>query len=347
MSQESPTDGELALGLDIGGTNLRAALYRGLRALRDRRSAEDAAPAPLATHRELVGDGREPTSLARRIAQISRDLVGPTGADPDSVPIGVGIAAMLRGQDGMVANSPHLHWRRVPFGDILRRELGADRPLALHNDANAITYGEYSMGAGVGARDLLAVYVGTGIGSGIIANGQLLTGASNCAGELGHFKVAWGDDAPECECGMRGCVETFIGGKYLQARIRRELAAGAPSAAIALAGGDAERVHVGHIDRAAAQGDSYALDLYAEIAPPFAASLGNALSLLNSSRLVLGGGVLSRAPVLRVHVVAALELTATRAVLDPVSVVDAALGDDAGLVGGALLAAEAGAKPAG
>ena len=322
---------DLAIGIDVGGTNIRAALYRGL----DERLTE-----PLATHRELVADSREPEKLARRLAQIIGDLSRGGGGDEHSVPVGIGLAGMLCGHDGQMANSPHLGWRNVHFGPIIRAQLGDERPMSLHNDANAITYGEYRLGAGVGSSDLLAVYVGTGIGGGMVVAGRLVEGATNCAGEIGHCKVAFSDDALPCYCGMRGCVETVIGGTYVQARIRRDFASGVRSAAMAIAGGDPDAVHIGHLDLAAAEGDSYALNLYSEIAPPFAATLGNALSLLNPSRLVLGGGVLSRAPVLQSHVIASLEVAANRAILDPVTVVEAALGDDAGLVGGALLAIE-------
>jgi glucokinase len=274
--------------------------------------------------------------------------------------VGIGIAAMLRGHTGIVANAPNLGWRDVGFGalatEALAKELAkhlAHAPVAavdaalalpgaitLFNDVNAITYGEYALGAAVGARDVLGVYVGTGIGGGIVADGRLIEGASNCAGEIGHFKVAYGDDAPPCGCGLRGCIEAFMGGVHLQERVRRELMAGAQSAAVRLAGGDPSLVHPGHIDMAAAEGDGYALDLYAEVAPLFAATLANAINLLNPARLVLGGGMLSRAPVLREHVLTSLQLAANRALLDPLTIVEPVLGDDAGIVGSALLALE-------
>lgn len=343
--------GNLSIGVDVGGTNIRVALYRGLsRDLTGRDSAD--VVQPLATHRERVGDGRGPEAIADRIARIIEDLLaggarsGGATDDGGAVPIGIGVAAIMHGHDGVVGNSPHLGWRDVPFGAILRQRLGESRPFILQNDVNAITYGEYALGAGAGVRDLVAVYVGTGIGAGLIVDGRLVAGVSNAAGELGHMKVAWGDDAPPCNCGMRGCVETFIGGSYLLTRIRRDLGSGIESAALALAGGDPARLHPGHIERAAADGDGYALDLYNEIATPFAVALGCAINLLNPARLVLGGGVLANAPILRAHITAALELAATGTILDAVSVVTAALGDDAGLVGGALLASERFGEPA-
>jgi glucokinase len=349
---------ELSVGVDLGGTNIRVALYRGLRALHAARVAGEpaGAPQPIAWQRELVGDEREPASVAAHLARMVVEVLVAAGATGAPVPVGVGVASMLRGHTGIVANAPNLGWRDVAFGalvtEALARELArapalpsgaalaAPGPVTLFNDVNAITYGEYALGAAVGARDVLGVYVGTGIGGGIVADGRLIEGASNCAGEIGHFKVAYGDDAPPCGCGLRGCIEAFMGGVHLQERAQRELRAGARSAALRLAGGDPGLVHPGHIDMAAAEGDGYALDLYAEVAPLFAATLGNAINLLNPARLVLGGGVLSRAPVLREHVLTALQVAASRALLDPLTIVEPALGDDAGIVGSALLASE-------
>jgi glucokinase len=144
---------------------------------------------------------------------------------------------------------------------------------------------------------VLGVYVGTGIGGGVIAGGQLVEGVSNCAGEIGHAKVRWDDDAAPCACGQRGCIEAYIGGSYVAKRITAELTAGATSSAVQLAGG-AAHVTPGHVDQAAGEGDEWALALWTELAPLLAVTLGNALAVLNSERLVLGGGLLSHAPVL-------------------------------------------------
>jgi glucokinase len=253
------------------------------------------------------------------------------------VPVGVGVAAMLADRRGTVANSPHLGWRNVAFGPMLSKKLGPARPVGVYNDVNAITFGEFGVGAGAGSRDLLCVYVGTGIGGGLVVNGALAEGATSCAGEIGHVKVAWGEDAARCNCGGRGCVEAYVGGSYVQARVRAELAAGQRSLAVDLAG-DAAEVHPGHVDQAAADGDPWALGLWTELAPLLAVALGNAITLLNPDRLVLGGGMLGRTPTLRDQTLVALSLVTPPALLDVVDIVEAALGDDAGLVGSALLA---------
>jgi glucokinase len=320
----------LAIGVDLGGTNLRAGVIRG----------EGDASIMLA-HRELVGADREPRAIVERLAAVIERLAGGAVVDLDAapIPVGVGVAAMLRDARGAVARSPHLGWQDVPFGALLRERLGPRFALGVYNDVNAITWGEAVAGAARGCRDVLAVYVGTGIGGGVIAGGKLIDGASSCAGEIGHVKVRWDDAAARCNCGGRGCVEAYVGGSYLDQRIRRDLSnKKTRTSAVGLAGG-AEHVTALHVDQAAADGDEWALALWSEIAPLLAVSLANALAVLNSERLVLGGGLLSRTPTLVSLTDIALRIMAPPPTLEPLTVAMAELGDDAGLVGAANLAA--------
>jgi glucokinase len=321
------------IGIDLGGSNLRAAAFAG----------DD--PKPIAQHREPVGEPRDPDTIVARVAAIAERLAGaaePAAGADDRVPVGVGIAAMLRGRNGTVANSPHLRWRDVPFGELLARRLGPRFAVGIYNDVNAIVYGEFVAGAARGCRDVLGVYVGTGIGGGLVVNGALVEGATNCAGEIGHMKVRWDDDAAPCACGQRGCVEAYVGGSYLEARIRRE----ASKRVIALAGG-AAHAHAGHVDIAALEGDDWALKLWTELAPLVAVALGSAIAVLNPERLVLGGGVIAGCPMLYELVAASLPAAAPMAAMERLTIAQAELGDDAGLVGSARLAAASITRPAG
>src|SRR5512140_2938468 len=263
------------IGVDLGGSNLRAAAFR------DGDGDGDGAT-PFEIHKEAVGDDRAPDAIVERVA---RTIEGLAGGSAGPIAVGVGWAALRRDRRGTVANSPHLRWRDVPFGELLHRRLGARYQLGVYNDVNAITWGEAVAGAARGCRDVLAVYVGTGIGSGLIAGGQLVEGASNCAGELGHTKVRWDDAAAPCMCGGRGCVEAYVGGSYLVARIRRELANPRLDTTVReRAGGSIDAVTPSHVDAAALDGDEWALGRWTELA----VALGNALAILNSQRLILG-----------------------------------------------------------
>jgi glucokinase len=291
------------IGIDLGGTNLRAAKLAGT--------------AITEARREPIGEPRDPQTIVERVARVVEDLA------PDG-PVGIGIAAMLCDRKGTVANSPHLRWRDVPFGALLAARLGPRYRLGIYNDVNAVIWGEHVAGAARGCRDVLGVYVGTGIGGGLIANGALVEGTTNCAGEIGHTKVRWDAQAAPCECGQRGCIEAYLGGAYLLRRIRAET-------------GRADTP--GDVDRAAAAGDPWALGLWRELAPLLAVTLGNAVAVLNPERLVLGGGVLARCPTLYRLVTEAMAETTNGPSWGPLSVVLAELGDDAGLVGAAHLAA--------
>jgi glucokinase len=312
----------MKLGIDLGGTNLRGAVF------------DDAGDAPREIHKERVGDERDPEAIVSRIA----DLVLRFAGDATDVPVGVGIAAMLRDRRGTVANSPHLRWRDVAFGAQLAARLGSRFRVGIYNDVNAVVWGESVAGSARGCRDVLGVYVGTGIGGGIISGGQLVEGASNCAGEIGHAKVRWDDTAEPCACGQRGCIEAYVGGSYVERRIHAELAKRPKALPVQLAG-KAEDVTPSHVDAAAASGDEWSLALWTELSTLFAVVLANTLAVLNSERLVLGGGLLGRAPTLYELVETALMVAAPVATTEALTVVPATLGDDAGLVGAAALAA--------
>lgn len=315
----------LRIGIDLGGSNLRIA------------SLKADSPALVEQHKEAVGEPRDPETIVGRIAALVERFAGPAhGSEP--IPVGIGIAAMLRDSQGTVANSPHLRWRDIPFGQLLAKRLGPGCRVGVYNDVNAIVYGEHAHGAARGFDDVLGVYVGTGIGGGLVVNGALVEGANNCAGEIGHVKVRWDDEAAACNCGQRGCVEAYAGGSYVSKRIAKEIAGGAATAAVELAGG-AENVTPSHVDHAASQGDPWALALWEELAPLLAVALGNAIAVLNPKRLVLGGGLLGRTPTLYGLVVTTLPLVAPVASMEPLTIAEAMLGDDAGIVGASALAA--------
>lgn len=307
------------IGVDLGGTNLRVATLDGAKILEQ--------------HKEQVGEPRDPQTIVDKLASLAEKLA-PSG----NATLGIGLAAMLCDRRGTVANSPHLRWRDVPFGELLKKRLGARFSLGIYNDVNAIVWGELAFGAARTYDDVLGVFVGTGIGGGLVVNGALVEGATNTAGEIGHVKVRWDDTAAPCACGQRGCVEAYVGGSYVQKRITDELAAGATSSAVALAG-SIDAVNAGHVDQAAGEGDPWALALWEELAPLLAVTLGNTLAVLNSSRLVLGGGLLGRAPTLYELVVSTLPIVTPVASMAPLSIALAELGDDAGIIGSADLAA--------
>lgn len=339
----------LSLGIDLGGTKLRGARCENL-AGKVRLAAETgSAPAEVLAgnvRRERVGEARDPASVVERVAELIEALA-PARDEREALlpPIGVGIAGMPRGAEGFIVEAPNLGWKDVPFGDLLRRRLGPGARLRVVNDVNAVTWGESMLGAGLGSRHVLAVYVGTGVGGGLVCNGQLVEGAAGSAGEIGHFRVVRGPDARRCGCGKLGCVEAYAGGRALGERVRSDLSGPRDSVAVQLAG-SVDEVTVTHLDQAASDGDPYASGLWDETSELLGSAIANAVSLVNPERLVLGGGVFWRTPLLRRRVEAFVRGAAVRAAIDSLTVSPSRLGDDAGIVGAALLA-EAEPSPAG
>lgn len=310
------------VGVDIGGTNLRvAAQVDGV---------------TVAQVRRPLGEVRAVDAVLELAAAAIAEVTADAPADT-AIPVGVGVAAMLADRRGTIALAPNLGWRDVAFGPALARRLGGRHPVGVYNDVNAIGYGEWVAGAGRGGRDVVTVFVGTGIGGGVITDGALVEGAGNCAGEIGHLKVAWGADAAPCGCGGRGCVEAYVGGAALLTRLRRELAAGASPAVVAAAGA-VDAAHPGHVD-ALADDDPWADALWRTCADKLAMALAGAVVLLNPDRLVLGGGVLAGAPRLRARTTDGVLAMIPDAHRRGLTIAAAELGDDAGWIGAAHLAA--------
>ncbi len=317
----------LRLGVDLGGTNARAALV-------------DQAGALVASCK-LQHDERTPLAVARTVAAAVRQVAGQAGVAVAGLGgAGVGVAGQCLGATGMVLNAPNLGWRDVPLGDLLRAELGL--PVRVVNDLSAAAWGERAFGAARGVDDAVLVFVGSGVGAGLILGGRLHEGGSGVAGELGHVKVTPRGAPPRrCGCGEWGCLEAYAGGMNLAARVREDLAEGRAGAVLAAAGGDPGRVSASAVEAAYLGGDGYARELWAETGELLGTAMANLCTVLNPTRLVLGGGVLLGCPNLMRISRAHLGDRTLRAARRGLSVEAAGLGDDAGVVGAALLGAEA------
>ncbi len=318
----------LALGVDLGGTNARAAVV-------DTDSGEI-----VAAHKEPLRD-RAP----ERVVEVVRHALGEAASAARIVPdaagrVGVGVAGQCLGATGVVLNAPNLGWRDVPFGDMLRAAVGA--PVRIANDLSVAAWGEKRFGAARGIDDVVLVFVGSGVGSGLILGGRLHEGAKGVAGELGHLKVrpSRPDTAPRrCGCGQSGCLEAYTSGMNVAARVREEIAAGARTSIATLAGGDLARVNATLVDEAHRAGDAYARALWDEVGDLLGNAIANVVTLLNPARLILGGGVLLGCPALAGIVRARLDAAVSGSAATGLTVEHAWLGDDAGVIGAAVLEA--------
>ena len=320
-SAEIPRAKQGSIGIDLGGTNARAAvLDAGGRILSVcKRTLTDRTP-------ERVADVLAEAALeALREAKLAKSALAA---------VGVGVAGQIRSGSGVVAVGPNLGWRDVPFAELLAARL--PWPVVLMNDLSAAALGEQRAGAGENAQDLLLFFVGTGVGSGLILGGKLFEGSGGVAGEIGHIKVVQG--GRRCGCGELGCLEAYCGGHNLSVRAAESIAAGRLSSLGER--GAPLSVTAGAIEQAALAGDPLGQELWGDCARLLSVSLANAMTLLNPARVILGGGVLFACPELRRTLrTRALELT-SRTAREGVQLVDASLGDDAGVVGSGLRALE-------
>lgn len=303
-----------AIGIDLGGTNLRGAVVE----------METDQATIVRQERRTVGADRDAEAVVRALAELVRELGGG-----ESLPVGIGIAAMLRGTTGVVANAPNLGWRDVPFGRLAEAALG--RPVWLENDVNVIVWGEQCFGAARGQADVLCVFAGTGVGAGAVCDGRLYRGAGNASLEFGHVKVV--ENGRGCGCGARGCVEAYAGGRHL---VEQALERPSP-VLLELVQGRLATVHAGHVDQAAQRGDEGARHIVEQAARWLGLSLANAVTLFNPACLLMGGTVWVGCPRLREQTLAYFQRLVNVPALEGLSIVDTLLGDDAGVLGAAEL----------
>jgi glucokinase len=315
----------LTVGVDVGGTKLVA-------------SAVDAEGHALGLAR-----WPEPVREYRDVLAAITELVGRVRAsvgDARVAGVGVAAAAFLDSDRRRVRQSTYLvDWRDRPFEAELRQRLAL--PVVVENDADAAAWGEYRHGAGRGARCLVLATVGTGIGGGIVIDGRLVTGGFGLGGELGHLTVA--PDGIRCGCGARGCVEQYASGTAL-ARSVRTAAVADPAIAtrlLARVGGDVDRIDGRLITALAHAGDELARRALAEAGEWLGRSLAQVASIVDPNVVLVGGGLAEAAgdllldPVRR-SFAAAASIPTVRP-LAPIRA--AALGNAAGIVGAASLAA--------
>jgi len=308
------------IGVDLGGTKVEVAQLdtAGHVGQRLRRRTD-------------VGDGS--ASVEAEIVTAVRDLQEITGYPP--IGVGVGVAGQIDPFEGAVRFAPNLDWHDIPLQADLSRALGL--PVLVTNDVRAATWGEWLHGAGQGYDDLVCLFVGTGIGGGVVSGGQMLAGRSNTAGELGHMTVdLYG---PTCHCGNRGCLEALAGG-WAIARQAEESMAADPSAGaflLKMAHGQPKAVTAELVAEAAHAGDPLARRLVDKVAQALIAGAVGLVNAFNPCCLILGGGVIEGLPELVQRIDQGVRERALAAASASLQVLPARLRGDAGVVGAAAL----------
>jgi glucokinase len=318
MNDTSSPTRAIALGIDLGGTNLRSAA--------------------VSASGEIVYETSRPTfategvdSVIDRVALAIREAAERAGVASD-VPVGVAAPGPLDPRAGIVHFAPNLPgWREVQLRD--RLQALTNRPVLLGNDANAAALGEYIFGAGKGSQNMIYVGLGTGVGGGVISEGRLIDGARGMGGELGHVSVDL--DGPRCTCGSSGCIEAFCSSWSIthEATLLVSSGRGAAILAAAVEGKIGPRA----VGAAAAVGDPSALALLERAGTALGAGLASFINIFNPEIIVLGGGVSEIGEPLLNPVRRAIDAFAMPVMRKDVRLTSSSLGLKTGIYGAAAL----------
>ncbi len=314
--------GQYTIGIDLGGTNIKAGILDGGGELIYRCSIETQAE-----------HGFE--HVFARLVQLVDDCVGAASlSGSDIAAIGYGTPGPMSHKEGIIYASPNLPgWENIPLRSRFSKAVGL--PVTLENDANVAAYGEFVAGVGKGTDNLVMLTLGTGIGGGIILNGQLQRGAFDNAAEIGHV-IAVANGRP-CPCGQLGCLERYGSANAVAERFVEALADGANSPLKAQV--DAGQVlRSVDIARAAEAGDELALRIWDETCLHLAIACVNIQHTLNPEMVVFGGGLIGAGDQLLIPIREHFKRQSWRIAKDHPRIELATLGDDAGVIGAAALA---------
>ncbi len=320
----------LVVAVDLGGTQLRAAVARG-KTLFSRVAL-------------LTGEDPTPERVLPRMYAAIQDALAQASIGIEQVE-GIGIAAPgpLDYKTGVIYEPPNLPaWRGVPLGDIVADHFGV--PVHVENDAHAAGLGEYLFGAGRGCDDMVYMTISTGIGGGIIAGGKIMEGASGTAGELGHMTIDW--RGPRCSCGNVGCLEALASGMAIARQASETMHAGQGDDLLAFAHSLTDQQSAANEDlalsardvaQAAAAGVLTAQAIINRAAEALGVGLVNVIHTINPEVIVLGGGVTQMGALLMEPALRVVRERAMRTPREAVRIELAELGANAGLVGAGSL----------
>ena len=313
-------DESLTLGVDLGGTKVETSLV-------------DTTGHILASHRSPTQPDKGPEGVIADVIQCVKNCLGE--ASKSARALGIGMAGQIEKDTGIVRFAPNLGWHNVPLKAKLEEAL--ELPVVVTNDVRAATYGEWSYGAGQNVDDLVCLFVGTGVGGGIVSGGRLLEGCFNTAGELGHLTIV--TNGRQCHCRNRGCLEAYAGGWAIAERAQEAVRSNTQAGELLIElAGSVGQISAATVTEAYANGDSLAQYIVEETVRYMAAGLVGIVNAFNPCVLVLGGGVIHGLPEYASMVEHIVRLNALEAAVKDLRIVTSVLGDKAGVIGAATLA---------
>lgn len=316
-------DNKLFIGVDLGGTNMRAGAVNSSGQVSHRLSLPTRA-------------NRGPEEVIERIVSTVLKVIDQVKSQGDWVEaVGIGSPGIIDIRTGTVVTSPNFpEWRRIPLKQIMEKRL--PYPVFLDNDANAFAYGEKWVGVGKNVQSMVCLTLGTGVGGAIILGGRLWHGADGMAGEVGHMTVK--PNGLKCNCGNYGCLESYASASSVVRRVTAAIRTGTPSIILNLADGDLEKITSTLVYQAALKGDPLAMQVMKETATFLGIGIANLINLLNPEMIVVGGGLANAwdliYPIAEDEICRRAFLTLAKTA----KICKASLGDDAGIIGAAGIA---------
>ncbi len=314
-------DKEYVIGIDLGGTKIYAAVV-------------DPNGNILATARKKTKPDKGFEKTVERIAKTAKKAVENAGLTMTEIKAaGIGSPGPLDLKAGKIIETPNLKWKDAPLRDELQKYLKV--PVAIDNDGNVGILGEWAYGAGKGANDLVGLFIGTGVGGGVIVNGQLLHGYNENAGELGHMILD--PNGPKCGCGNHGCLEAFASRLAIEREIQVIHLNGTPTTLISYLQ-DGERLRSKILAKAYEDGDKPVKLALEKSASYIGYAVASLLNIFNPQVVVLGGGVVEALGETYVRIVRKVAENNVFAISKRnVKIVAAALKDDSAVLGAARL----------
>lgn len=326
MKTPDASGSPFAVGLDIGGTTIKAGAVT---------------PEGGLSGEIVLSSGAEEGPgivLARAEEAVGTVLAGRKGGGDRCAGVGVGIPGIVSAVDGLVRYPPNFNdWPDIDVTGELSRRTGMK--VVTENDANTAALAEARFGAGVSVRDFIFVIWGTGVGGGLILDRKIFRGPGGGAGEIGHVTID--REGPACNCGNRGCVEAYIGQKYLSRRTEKLISGeGAPhpeSLITKLVDGDTSKLDPEIISRAAEKGDEAAISVLTEAGSMLGVAIASVVNVVDVPTTIIGGGISAAPEFVFRRAADEIRSRVLRPHRDAVVVKRAVLGNRAGVIGAASL----------
>lgn len=325
MEEKEKMKRNLTIGIDVGATTIKGGVV-------------DIVESKILSQQKVDTFAlRGPSAVLQQLNLIIKELMLEYRYD-EFTGIGIGAPGIVDNDNSTVKNPPNFtDWTEVNLGEVIKKEFNL--PVVVENDANAAALGEAKFGAGIDYQNFLFIIWGTGVGGGIILDNKIYRGPFGGAGEIGHTTIDY--NGPLCNCGNRGCIESYIGQRYLSERTRQkleQLPKEAPqSKIIQLVKGNLGLIEPYIISVAAEQGDPFAKEILSEAGNLLGVAIASILNVLDLRIVVVGGGISAAGEYVFNAITKSVRSRVLTSIKPDVKVIPAKLGNTAGIFGAASL----------